>query len=311
MAIPKYFDFFGPILELLQNDQLIGGKELYSKLADNMGITSDDREVFLPSGKQLTYVNRINWALTYLRKAGLIKTPSRGQHIITPEGKNAFLHSGKAIDLHYLEKYEGFREFRLGNSEIQSELPFSTGISKAIEDTPEDAMESGFQKINIILADELLNAIMDRSPAFFERLVVQLLVKMGYGGTVEDAGRVIGRTNDEGIDGVIREDKLGFSSIYIQAKRWALDKTIGRPDVQTFVGALAGQGASKGLFITTAQFSNAAVQYAQKPGFGAKVVLVDGKMLAKLMIENDVGVSTQNTYIIKKVDTDFFLEEND
>lgn len=290
---------------------MIGGKELYSQLADKMGLTNADREVFLPSGRQLTYINRINWALTYLRKAGLIITPSRGQHIITSEGKEAFLHSGTAIDLHYLEKYEGFRDFRKVSSEIQSEIPIAIGVPKEIEDTPEDAMESGFQKINMILADDLLNAIMDRSPAFFERLVVQLLVKMGYGGTVEDAGRVIGRTNDEGIDGVIREDKLGFSSIYIQAKRWALDKTIGRPDVQTFVGALAGQGASKGLFITTAQFSNAATQYAQKPGFGAKVVLVDGKTLAKLMIENDVGVSTQNIYIIKKVDTDFFLEEND
>ena len=170
-------------------------------------------------------------------------------------------------------------------------------------------MEKSFRKINALLADDLLSAIMEKPPEFFERLVVQLLVRMGYGGAIEEAGMVVGKTNDEGIDGIIREDKLGFSSIYIQAKRWAPDQTIGRPEVQTFVGALAGQGATKGLFITTAQFSKGAVQYAQNPGINTKVVLVDGKMLAKLMIENNVGVSSVNSYVIKRIDTDYFSEE--
>ncbi len=311
MAIPKFFDFFSPVMAVLYSGQVTSGKNLHSIIADSMNLSKEDREVYLPSGKQLKYVNRIYWALTYLRKAGLITSPSRGQHIITPAGKEAFEKAGNSIDLHYLEKYNGFKEFRYGSNDVEEVLPATTVVPLVTEETPEDAMESAFKKINAMLADELLTAIMERSPSFFERLVVELLVRMGYGGSFEDAGRVIGRTNDEGIDGVIREDKLGFSSIYIQAKRWALDKTIERPDVQTFVGALAGQGATKGLFITTAQFSKSAVQYAQNPGFSTKVVLVDGRMLARLMIENDVGVSPQNTYIIKKLDNDYFWEDSE
>lgn len=172
-------------------------------------------------------------------------------------------------------------------------------------------MEKAHNEMTTMLSDELLNAIMERSPRFFERLVVELLVKMGYGGAFEESGSVIGKTNDEGIDGVIREDKLGFSSIYIQAKRWDPESTVSRPEIQKFVGALAGQAATKGLFITTASFSKEAKNYANNRAYNTKVVLVDGKALAKLMIENGVGVSTVNTYEIKKIDSDYFSEDNE
>ena len=310
MAIPKYFEFFAPVLHTLMNGQTISGRDLYKLLADRFNLSDEDRAVYLPSGKQLMYVNRIQWALTYLRKAGLIVTPTRGHHVITAAGKSAYSEAGNAINLEYLERDKSFVEFKYGAFDVENTHQIKPEPPVVAIETPEESMETAFQTINGLLAEELLNSIMEKPPGFFERLVVQLLVKMGYGGAFEVAGMVVGRTNDEGIDGVIREDKLGFSSIYIQAKRWDPDKTIGRPEVQTFVGALAGQGATKGLFITTALFSKAAVQYAQNPGINTKVVLVDGKTLAKLMIENNVGVSSVNSYTIKKIDTDYFTEES-
>lgn len=184
------------------------------------------------------------------------------------------------------------------------------GCSLVSSKTPQDILDEAFQQINTTLADDLLSEIMKQPPAFFEHLVVKLLTQMGYGGSVDDAGTVIGQTGDEGIDGIIREDKLGFSLIYIQAKRWDCDKTVGRPEIQKFVGALAGQGASKGLFITTAKFTKEARQYAEKQ-HTTKVVLVDDTTLAKLMIEYDLGVSTEATYEIKRIDSDFFAEDLD
>lgn len=311
MAIPKFFDFFGPVLEFLSDGTLKNINAIRNAVADNMNISEEDRKIMLPSGKQATYVNRITWSVVYLKKAGLVSNPSRGNYKITQQGIDAFKQVGHNVTLKFLEKSEEFRDFRYGTNDDSEVPPLISVTLTDAQSTPEDSMDKAFNEMNAMLSDDLLNSIMERSPRFFERLVVQLLVKMGYGGTIEDAGKVIGKTNDEGIDGVIREDKLGFSSIYIQAKRWDLNSAIGRPEIQKFVGALAGQAATKGLFITTARFTNEAKQYADNRAYNTKLVLVDGKMLARLMIENGIGVSTINSYEIKKIDNDYFMEEND
>ena len=213
------------------------------------------------------------------------------------------------IDNLYLQRFESFRKFISPNNNEETTLPIPA--AKVSSKTPQDILDEAFQQINTTLADDLLSEIMKQPPAFFEHLVVKLLTQMGYGGSVDNAGSVMGQIGDEGIDGVIvREDKLGFSLIYIQAKRWDCDKTVGRPEIQKFVGALAGQGASKGLFITTAKFTKEARQYAEKQ-HTTKVVLVDGTTLAKLMIEYDLGVSTEATYEIKRIDSDFFVDDID
>lgn len=274
-----------------------------------MKLSQEDRAALVPSGAQPTYVNRITWALTYLKKAGLVSSPQRGEYVITDLGLTAYKEVGDRISLRYLEKISpDFVGFRYGSHDSAAGKTQGDQTASAEDDTPEDVMEEAYQKINAQLSDELLSAIMEQSPRFFERLVVQLLLKMGYGGAFDDAAKVTGKVSDEGIDGIIREDKLGFSSIYIQAKRWDPAAIIGRPEIQKFVGALAGQGAAKGLLITTAQFSKEAVQYAVNRAYNTKVVLVDGKALARLMIENSVGVSPINTYVVKKLDSDYFSE---
>lgn len=306
MAVPKFYEFFPFVMKNLSNGEIFSVKQIRTLVFDNMHLTEEDRSVLLPSGKQRTADNRVNWALTYLRKAGLVERPSTGKYQISSIGKAALQEVGYNITLEYLDKFKSFREFHMVKP--QSGQDSSECINAITDGSPQDTMDIAFRQINDELAANLLQAIMEHSPQFFEKLVVELLVKMGYGGAFEEAGIAVGQSGDEGIDGIIREDKLGFSSIYIQAKRWNTETTVGRPEVQKFVGALAGQGALKGLFITTAQFTKEAKNYVNKQS-ATKVVLVDGEKLAKLMIEFDVGVSTLNTYSIKKIDSDFFDED--
>lgn len=306
MAVPKFYEFFPFVMKNLSNGEIFSVKQIRTLVFDNMHLTEEDRSVLLPSGKQRTADNRVNWALTYLRKAGLVERPSTGKYQISSTGKAALQEVGYNITLEYLDKFKSFREFHMVKP--QSGQDSSECINAITDGSPQDTMDIAFRQINDELAANLLQAIMEHSPQFFEKLVVELLVKMGYGGAFEEAGIAVGQSGDEGIDGIIREDKLGFSSIYIQAKRWNTETTVGRPEVQKFVGALAGQGALKGLFITTAQFTKEAKNYVNKQS-ATKVVLVDGEKLAKLMIEFDVGVSTLNTYSIKKIDSDFFDED--
>ncbi len=306
MAVPKFFSFFPYILRALSTGDTMHVKQIRLQAFDSMHLSDEDRSVLLPSGKQRMADNRVNWALTYLKKAGLVESPATGKYRITPTGKAALTEVGDDITLKYLEKFESFRQFH--TAKPQDDQSASEGGNALAEGSPQDTMDNAFRQINEELATNLLQAIMENSPQFFEKLVVELLLKMGYGGAFEEAGIAVGQSGDEGIDGIIREDKLGFSSIYIQAKRWSVDTTVGRPEVQKFVGALAGQGAQKGLFITTAQFTKDAKNYVGKQS-ATKVVLVDGEKLAKLMIEYDVGVSTLNTYPIKKIDSDFFDED--
>ncbi len=303
MAVPKYYEMYKPFLYCLKDGQPVSTKEVRAYVAAEMRVSSEDQKEMLPSGKQAIFNNRVGWARTYLDKAGLISSRSRGLYQITDEGKRVLNENSDNLDDEYLSRYPSFQAFK--NPYINTDTITDSNLSN---DTPQDILDKAFLQINSNLSDELLSEIMRQSPDFFERLVVSLLEKMGYGGSVKNAGVVTGQSGDEGIDGIIREDKLGFNLIYIQAKRWEIDKCIGRPEIQKFVGALAGQGATKGLFITTAKFSKEALLYADRQ-HTTKVILVDGSMLTKLMIEHNFGVSVESTYEIKKIDTDFFSEQ--
>lgn len=302
MAVPKFYEFFKAFLKAVQDGELHASKEVKTFLATEMNLSEDDLNEMLPSGKQSRFDNRIMWARTYLDKAGLIETPVRGKYKITNEGKKA-LDSGKDIDLQYLAKFEKFKEFQ------STVVPDGGNSAEEVKDkSPMEVLDSAFQQVEAALASQLIDEVMKLSPGQFEKLVVELLLRMGYGNGIDEAGLVTPLSKDGGIDGIIKEDQLGFSNIYIQAKQWAQDQTVGTPELQKFVGALHGKTAQKGLFITTAKFSNGAVDFANNLS-GIKVKLVDGRALTKLMIKHCVGVAVVQTYEIKKVDSDFFSEE--
>ena len=302
MAVPKFFEFFESFLRAVQDGSLHTAREVREIIAADMNISDDDRAEMLPSGKQSTFNNRIAWARTYLDMAGLVETPIRGKYRITEAGKKA-LASGEEIDLNYLDRFEQFKAFHGAAAPKASKLD-----EEEKAESPMELLDNAFHTITSALAGQLMDEIMKLTSAEFERLVVKLLLKMGYGSGIDEAGMVTQQSNDGGIDGIIKEDQLGFSHIYIQAKQWAPDKTITTPEIQKFVGALQGQQAQKGLFITTAKFSSGAVQYAGNL-LGAKVVLVDGAALTRLMIKHNVGVSIEHTYEVKRLDTDFFTDE--
>lgn len=302
MAVPKFFEFFEAFLKAVSDGELHSAKDVRNNIANSMKLTEEDLAEMLPSGSQRTFDNRVAWARTYLDKAGLIETPMRGKYHITEEGIRA-LTSNEKIDLAYLEKSEKFKDFH--NVTTQNT---SIEIQDEKNETPLEILESAHKQYLSALASQLMDEVMKLTPVEFERLVVKLLLKMGYGSGIEGAGMVTQASNDGGIDGIIKEDQLGFSHIYIQAKQWSLEQTVGKPEIQKFVGALQGQQAQKGLFITTARFSSGAIQYANNL-LGVKVVLVDGSALAKLMIKHSVGVSLEQTYEVKKIDSDFFAEE--
>ena len=302
MAVPKFFEFFEAFLKAVSDGELHSAKDVRNNIANSMKLTEEDLAEMLPSGTQRTFDNRVAWARTYLDKACLIETPMRGKYHITEEGIRA-LASNEKIDIAYLEKSEEFKNFH--NVTTQNT---SIEIQNEKNETPLEILESAHKQYLSALASQLMDEVMKLTPVEFERLVVKLLLKMGYGSGIEGAGMVTQASNDGGIDGIIKEDQLGFSHIYIQAKQWALEQIVGKPEIQKFVGALQGQQAQKGLFITTARFSSGAIQYANNL-LGVKVVLVDGSALTKLMIKHSVGVSLEQTYEVKKIDSDFFAEE--
>ena len=303
MAVPKFFEVF---LKAIDDGEKHKAKEVRDYIAVAMGLSEQDRTELLPSKRQSTFDNRVAWARTYLDRAGLIETPSRGQYCITAEGKKA-LSSVEKIDLKYLERYPSFNTFHSavpGNQEPGNADPPS---DPAEEKSPMEILDDAFKDINATLASELMTEVMKLSPGEFEKLVVQLLLKMGYGSGVDNAGFVTKLSGDGGIDGTIKEDQLGFSTIYIQAKQWQQDSSVGRPEIQRFAGALQGEKASKGLFITTAKFSETAKQYADNL-HGSNIVLIDGNALMRLMIKYNLGVSVEQVYEVKRIDSDFFSD---
>ena len=302
--IPKYNEMYKALLETLKDKKEYSTKEYRNKVAKLMNISDEEREILLDSGGGNKYNTALNWTSVYLKKAKLIESTKRGVLKITERGLELLATNPNVIDNHTLKNYEEFREFlnpKGNNKEFKEEKG-----QNIEEETPQDILEKSFNKINKILQEEVLEEVMRKDPYFFESLVVKLLQKIGYG-TLKNSGKVTKKSNDEGIDGIINQDKLGFDCIYIQAKKWDKDSTVSRPEIQKFVGALAGQGATKGLFITTAKFSDGAREYSQKQ-HTTKIVLIDGIELAKLMIEYNLGVSVENIYEIKKIDSDFFEE---
>ncbi len=291
-----------PLLQFHSDGKEHNFREMVEALAKVFQLTKEEQGELIRSGTS-KFDNRVGWARTYLKKAGLLSAPRRGLMAITPSGLELLRQEPDSINISLLSQFEEFRQFRALRH------PKTGGVlepeSESTETTPEEALENAYQKLRTDLASDLLLRMRTCSPTFFERLVVEVIVKMGYGGTLQDAGRAVGRSGDEGIDGIIKEDKLGLDVIYIQAKKW--ENTVGRPEIQKFVGALTGQRARKGIFITTSDFSAEAVEYVNR--IDAKVVLIDGETLAGLMIDHSVGVSTVTAYELKKVDSDYFSEE--
>jgi len=304
VAIPDFQTLMLPLLKVVADGREYRLRDVVESLAEEFHLTDDERQQLLPSGRYPTFDNRIAWAKTYLKKAGLIDQPRRAYFQITDRGREVLNSSPSLINMKFLEQFPEYIAFKENSEQVEAQLQMAPSISSQSE-TPEELIESGARTIRKELAGEILQRVKGCPPAFFERLVVELLVKMGYGGTRQDAGRAIGRSGDEGIDGVIHEDRLGLDVIYLQAKRW--EGVVGRPEIQKFVGALQGQRAKKGVFITTSDFTKEAVEYVRN--IDNKVVLINGSLLANLMIDQNVGVSLAATYEIKKVDSDYFLEE--
>ena len=303
MAVPKFFEFFVPTLKALDKLGPMKTKDLCESIAEEIELSEQDMQELLPSGKQRTYKNRIYWSIQYLKNAGLIKNVERGTYEITAQGRKSFHEDADILDLHYLEQFDSFVKFHRAKPST-TDNPVNN--PPAMPDiTPQESMEGADKTIREELAKSLLSAILECSPDFFEQLVVDLLLAMGYGYDANTSGMVVGKTGDGGIDGIINEDKLGFSQVYVQAKRWDSEKTIGSPEVQAFAGALLGKGATKGLYITTARFSKAAQQYVYDQK-AMRIVLVDGAELARLMIDYGVGVSVQKVYKVMQMDSDYF-----
>lgn len=292
-----------PLLEALDDGQEQPVRTLRDSLATQFELTEQELEQRLPSGRDQTYRNRVGWALTHLKGAALVESPRRGVYRITDRGQAVLTQTTAAqrVDLRTLGAFDEYRQFRSHDGPSAGEAPAPTAAEASTE-TPTERMESAARELRSALGADLLDRVGEQTPAFFEQLVLDVLQAIGYGGSREDAADRLGRSGDGGVDGVIREDKLGLDLIYVQAKRWT--NAVGRPDIQQFVGALNGQRATKGVFITTSSFSREARDYAE--AVNPRVILVDGQQLAELMIDHDVGVTVETTYRIRRVDLDYF-----
>jgi restriction system protein len=298
MTIPDYQSIMLPLLKLTADGSEHSLRDAIETLAYELGLSEGERRELLPSGRQPTFDNRVGWARTYMKKAGLLESTKRGYFRITRRGLDVLENPPVQIDNAYLRQFPEFVQFQTPRQKEQEEIPPKPDAMT----TPEEEIESAYQKLREGLIVELLTAVKECPVAFFEQLVVDLLVKMGYGGTRKDAGQAIGRSGDGGIDGIIKEDRLGLDIVYVQAKKW--ESTVGRPEIQKFAGALQGQRARKGVFITTSDFSSAAWDYVSR--IDTKIVLIDGETLARLMLDFGIGVTTVATYDLKRVDSDYF-----
>lgn len=305
MSIPDYQSVMLPLLQLAADCQDHNTREAIDALAAHFKLTDDERNEMLPSGASHVFGSRVGWARTYLKQAGVLEAPKRGIFRITDAGKALLKKKPGKIDNSLLNHYESFRAFRSRGKESEETLQPTIALEPSSNKTPEDAMASAYQLLRKNLEAELLEQVRSSTPAFFERLVVDLIVSMGYGGSRKDAGKAVGRSGDGGIDGIIKEDKLGLDVIYLQAKRW--DASVGRPEVQKFAGALQGQRASKGILITTSSFTKDAVEYVNI--ISAKIILIDGEALAGMMVDYNVAVVRTGIYELKKIDIEYFEGE--
>lgn len=305
MTIPDFQTAMLPVLRAFANGAQ-NVSEVLPTLRKEFGITDEEATELLPSGRVTTLQNRAHWARTYLSKAGLLTSPSRNRHVITDAGKALLATGVERIDMTTLEQFPAYTAWRQLESErrdAEPKVPFS--LSSGIpQETPEERIERDFSLVESSLADDLLSAVLTISSQKFEQLIVDLLLAMGYGGGDPSMGERIGRSGDGGIDGVINEDALGLDAVYIQAKRYAVDSKVGRPALQAFVGSLTGEGATKGVFVTTSDFSREAREYLQRVQH--RIVLINGSHLARLMIQHQVGVRVRKTYSLRYVDEDYF-----
>lgn len=301
MSIPDYQSILLPLLQLASDGEMHLLRSATDDLAERFKLTDAERKELLPSGRQSTFDNRVGWARTYLKKAGLLDLPKRGYFQITERGREVLSRNLQELSEKYLRQFPEFEEFRISKRTISDE---NESHSRNTIQTPEEQLETAYQELREDLAGEIALSIKGCSPKFFEQLVVDLLVNMGYGGSHKEAGQAIGRSNDEGIDGIIKEDRLGLDIIYLQAKRW--ENVVGRPEIQKFAGALQGQRARKGIFITTSSFTKEAKEYVSL--IESKIILIDGNDLAEFMIDNGVGVTTHKVFEIKRIDNDYFEE---
>lgn len=303
MPIPDYQSCMLPLLRYASDASEHTLKEAVAALAAEFRLTEEEKREHLPSGQQTVILNRVSWARTYLKKAGLLSSPRRGCLLITECGQSVLRKNPPAIDVSFLEQFPQFIEFKaLRHEKAEASPVVASTLSRDVGKTPDEALEAAYNRLRSELAAEILTTIKVSEPALFEEIVVDLLVKMGYGGSRLDAGQAIGRSGDEGIDGIIKEDRLGLDVIYVQAKRWAA--TVGRPEIQKFAGALDGQRAKKGIFITTSDFSKDAEKYVLQ--IDKKIILIDGQAMAGHMIDFGVGVIPVSTYEVKKIDLDYF-----
>jgi restriction system protein len=302
VPVPNFQEFMLPLLRFAGDDEAHRIGDAVSELADSFEFSENERNELLPSGRQTRLANRVAWARSHLKAAGLLENTSRGSFRITEAGKAVLSSDPDDLTIKYLERFPGYVEFRAGKPGGHKD----PGPVPPEDQTPEEALEANHIVIRKALADELLARLHEATPTFFEQLVVDLLVGMGYGGSRAEAGRAVGQTGDGGIDGVINEDKLGLDTVYLQAKRW--QGTVGRPVVQAFAGSLEGVGAHKGVLITTSSFSSEAREYVTK--IQKSIVLVDGRHLAELMIDHGIGVTRVASYDVKRVDEDFFEASN-
>lgn len=302
MAIPDFQSIFLPLLQACADGREHKNQDLRRIMAEQLGLTEAELAIKLPSGKQGVFVNRVAWTIAHLKQAGLIEITQRGIYKITARGLEVLGENPQTLNIKYLKRFSEYVAFLSGG---QNDKPRLVESISPLSETPDELLAGGYKQLREALAAELLDRIKTISPSRFEELVVELLLKMGYGGTQEDAGRVVGKSGDGGIDGIINEDRLGLDVIYIQAKRWEGD--VGRPDIQKFVGALAGHKANKGVFITSSSYTKEARNFVTQ--INNKIVLIDGAMLAELMMDFDLGVSTKEIYTVKRLDTDYFEED--
>lgn len=304
MAVPKYDELMKPLLIAVSYGETYKMKDVTALLAEQLNLSSDDLAEMLPSGRQTVFKNRVGWAKTYLKKAGLLDSPARATIVITNAGKQVVADNPEKIDSKYLERFPSFVDFASAPEPLDDSNPASE-VPKPSDLTPDDQLEDAYKEINDSLASDLLSEVLKIPPYTFEKFVVDLLLKMGYG-KADFGSHATVASGDEGIDGIIMEDKLGFSLIYMQAKEWAVDKVVSQPDIQSIVGAIAGK-KGEGLFVTTARFSQKAKNYAHTH----HIILIDGERLANLMIEYNFCVSTRKTFEIKALDTDALAEYQD
>ncbi len=303
MSIPKYNQFMKPILQKIEGLGEVSTGKLSDYMATEFNLSNEQIKELLPSGRQTILKNRVGWVKTYLKKAKLVESKRRGFIHITERGREVLKENPVEIDLDYLSKFQEFVEFR----DFSKKKDEEDKIIDSTNTTPMEQLESSYGQLREELKDELLQTIMNQSAFFFEKLVVDLLINMGYGGSKKEAGEAFSTTRDEGVDGVIKEDKLGLDLIYIQAKRWQEKNIVGSPEIQKFAGALQGKRAKKGIFITTSKFSNGAREFVEKIDF--KIILIDGKRLADLMVDSNTGVAVEQKFEVKKIDSDYFSEE--